>query len=94
MAALFFNCICLYPEPLLFSQGEVRFLDQYAFQRHCVAAAIPGLEKITITVPPSIFKRNLVGIVLPLEGNRKSIDLNSIPFGGIQFGFLDFPNHS
>jgi hypothetical protein len=50
-----------------------------------MAATVPGLEKITITLPPAIFKEDLVGVILSLEGNRKRIDLDPLPFGGILF---------
>ena len=94
LAALIVKNIFSCPELLSFSQGEVRFLDQNALQSHGVAAALPGLEKITIAVPLPIFKRDLVGVVLPLECNRKRIDLDPFPFGSVLFRFLNFPNHA
>ena len=30
-------------------QSQIRFLDQYSFEGHGMAAAFPGLEKITVT---------------------------------------------
>ena len=64
-------------------QGKIRLLDENALQGHGMAAAIPGLEKITIALPLAIFKKDLVRVILSLEGNRKRIDLDPFPFGGI-----------
>ena len=66
-------------------ERQVRFLDQDPLQGHRVAAALSGLEKITITKPLPLLKRNLVGIILPLKGYCQGIDLDPLSFCGILF---------
>jgi hypothetical protein len=59
-----------------------------------MTATIPGLEKITIAMPLPIFIKDLVGVILSLEGNRKSIDPDPFPFNGILFRLLNFSDQS
>jgi hypothetical protein len=92
-AALVANTKMMSPGILSFIQGKVCFLDQNPLQRHSVAAALSGLEKITIAGPLSMLIRNLVGVVLPLEGYRKRVDRDPFPFGSVLFRFLNFSYH-
>ena len=50
-------------------ERQVRFLDQNPLQGHRMAAALSGLEEITITKPLSFLKGDQVGIILSLKGH-------------------------
>jgi hypothetical protein len=63
------------------------------FESHCVATAMVSEEELTITAKSSIFKTDMVVVVITVEGYVKLIEAESLAVFGISLGFFDFSNH-
>jgi hypothetical protein len=67
---------------------------QYDLECHGVAAALSGLEEITIAVPGSLGIPDRMAVILSGHGHGEIIKMDAIPFFGIPFCFFDLTNQS
>jgi len=59
-----------------------------------MGADSPGAEEVTVTGPMAIFKFYRMGVVLSINVNRKRLEVETMAFFGIAFGFFDLADHS
>ena len=59
-----------------------------------MSTAQVGDEELTIALEFSVFKSNMVIVIIAVEGKIKSVKSESIAFLGVALGFLSLANHS
>ena len=59
-----------------------------------MAAALAGLEEITIALPGALGIPDRMAVILSGHGHGEIIEMDAIPFLGIPFCFFDLTNQS
>jgi len=75
----------------LFSGGDHIF--QKDLKSHGVAAALVSQEELAVAAKGTVFKTNMVVIVVTVEGYVKLVEAETLAIFGITFGFFDLSDH-
>jgi hypothetical protein len=66
---------------------------QKALERHGMATHAAEMEEITVALPLSMIKTNLVVVIVAAKRHAEFFKLKPFRFFGIPLGFLDFSDH-
>jgi len=62
-------------------------------KRHGMTATQVRQEKLAVTLEDAMIETNFVGIVIAIKGELKPLELETVSFFSIAFGFLNLADH-